>query len=315
MDDIAVRIQTLSRRLALLERRTADETAAIRAELAALQGVGPQPVVAPAASPIRELAPERPTREPVDLSRLAGPAGLAVAGGVVTLLGIGFVFALAASRGWIGPAVRCSIGGGVSIVLVGLALLIRRRYGHVVAGLAAAGVGIGGLYITVYAASRGYHLLWTGTALGAVVAVAFLAAALALAWSSELLAVLGLVAVVIAPPVVEGKLTALGLAASAIATAAALAIGRERNWRILGGSSYGLLFAQTAVYVVDARRGGIFGGDQNDWHHRGAATALAIATVVLALAGAAAYGRGRRDVDAFVALLATSTLALSLLGV
>ena len=58
-----------------------------------------------------------PRRERVDLSWLAGPTGLAVAGGVVTLLGIVFVFALAASRGWIGPAVRCSIGGGVSILL------------------------------------------------------------------------------------------------------------------------------------------------------------------------------------------------------
>jgi uncharacterized membrane protein len=295
MDDTAVQIQTLGRRLALLERRTADETAAIRAELAALQGIGPQPVAAP-------TAPKRPAREPVDLSWLTGPTGLAVAGGVVTLLGIVFVFALAASRGWIGPAVRCSIGGGVSLLLVGVAVQVRRRYGNVVAGLGAAGAGIGGLYITIYAASRGYHLLWTGTALGAVVAVALLAAALSLAWSSELLAVLGLVAVVIAPPIVEGKLTTLGLAASAIATAAALAIGLERNWRVLGGLAYGLLFVQTAVYLFDS-------------HHHGAATAVVIATGALALAGAAAYGRGGRDIDRFVGLLATSTLALSLLGV
>jgi uncharacterized membrane protein len=295
MDDTAVQIQTLGRRLALLERRTADETAAIRAQLAALQSKAPQPVAPP-------TPPKRPAPQPVDHSWVAGPTRHALAGGVVTLLGILFVFALAASRGWIGPAVRCSIGGGVSLLLVGVAVLVRRRYGYVVAGLAAAGAGIGGLYITTYAAGRGYHLLWTGTALGAVVAVALLAAALALAWSSELLAVLGLVAVVIAPPTVEGKLTTLGLAASAIATAAALAIGRERNWRILGGLAYGLLFAQTAVYLFDSH------------HHRDAA-ALAIATGVLALAGAAGYGRGRSDLDGFVGCLATSTLLLSLLGV
>jgi uncharacterized membrane protein len=318
MDEIAVRIQTLGRRLALLEQRTADETAAIRAELAALQGVvSPGTAVTPELA--RDVVPERPAHKPVDLSRLAGPTGLAVAGGVVTLLGIVFVFALAASRGWLGPAVRCSIGGGVSLLLVGLAVVIRRRYGHLVAGLAAAGAGIGGLYITLYAASRGYHLLWTGTALAAVVAVALLAAALALAWSSELLAVLGLVAVVLAPPTVEGTLTAVGLAASVVAAAAALAIGAERSWRVLGGLSYGSLFAQTVVYVFDARRrdvfDGVVGGARYDWHHRGAATAVALATAGLALAGAAAYSRGRRDVDGFVALLATSTIALSLLGV
>ena len=84
----------------------------------------------------------------------------------MTLLGIVFVFALAASRGWIGPAVRCTIGGGVSVSLVGASLIIRRRFGHVVAALAAAGAGIGGSYVTLYAASRGYHLLGARRRLG-----------------------------------------------------------------------------------------------------------------------------------------------------
>lgn len=313
MDDIDVRIEALSRRLALLERRTADEASAIRAELAALQG---RRVAVPAAAPPAQVV-TRPDRKPRDLSWLAGPTGLAVAGGVVTLLGIVFVFALAASRGWIGPAVRCSIGGGVSVVLVGAAVVIRRRFDHLVAGLAAAGAGIGGMYITLYAASRGYHLLWTGTVLGAVVAVALLAAALALAWGSELLAVLGLVAVVIAPPTVEGKLTTLGLAASAVATAAALAIGRGRNWRALGGLAYTLLFAQAAVYIFEARRRGVLDavtGYRNEWPHRGTAGALAIAVLALALAGAAAYGHRRARIDGFRGLLATSTLPLMLLA-
>jgi uncharacterized membrane protein len=315
MADIDIKIQTLNRRVALLERRTADETAAIRAELAALQGHNPKPVVV--SEPVRDFVPAPPKRERVDLSWLAGPTGLAVAGGVVTLLGIVFVFALAASRGWIGPSVRCAIGGGVSILLLGLAVMIRRRFGHLVAGVAAAGVGIGGLYITLYAASRGYHLLGTGAVWAAVVVVAILAAALALAWSSELLAVLGLAAVVIAPPTVEGDLTALGLTASALATAAALAIGRGRDWRILGGLSYSLLVAQVAVYVFDARVHDVFDGlgGHAGWHHRLSATSLAIETCVLAIVGAVTYGRGRRGIEGFTALLATSTLPLSLLSV
>jgi uncharacterized membrane protein len=129
MDDTAERIETLTRRLALLERRMADETAAIRAELAALQGYEPARMptsVEPSVAP-------RIGRMSRDLSWLAGSTGLAVAGGAVTLLGIVFVFALAASRGWIGPAVRCAIGGGVSVLLIGASLIIRRRYGHVVA--------------------------------------------------------------------------------------------------------------------------------------------------------------------------------------
>jgi hypothetical protein len=307
MDDIDARIQTLNRRLALLERRTADETAAIRAELATLRG-----------RPANLRTPSAPAaRTQRDLSWLAGPTGLAIAGGVVTLLGIVFVFALAASRGWIGPAVRCSIGGGVSLVLLALALEIRRRFGHLVAALAAAGVGIGGLYVTLYAASRGYHLVGATSVWAGVVVVAALAVALALAWETELLAVLGLAAVVIAPPTVEGHLIALGLGASAVAATAAMGLGALRRWRALGGVSYTLLWAQTAVYVVEARDGffGERGNDVGTWHHRAAATGLAITVVVLALAGVAAYGRGRRALDGFTSLLAASTLPFSLLAV
>ncbi|MGN6798126.1 MAG: DUF2339 domain-containing protein [Gaiellaceae bacterium] len=269
MDDTAVRIQTLSRRLALLERRTAAETAAIRAELDALQGATPSP---PAPAPIAA----RPVREAPDLSWLEGPTGLAVAGGAVTLLGIVFVFALAASRGWIGPAVRCSIGGGVSVLLVGLSLEVRRRFGHVIAALSAAGVGIAGCYITLYAASRGYDLLGSQAVWAAVIVVAVSAVWLAIAWGTQLLAILGLAAVVIAPPTVEGHLTALGLGASAIAATAAMALGAHRSWRLLGGLAYVLLFAQVGVYVLEAG-------------HIGRAAVLASAVFALAVAGAAVY--------------------------
>ena len=97
----------------------------------------------PAATPGRagRRVEQRSERKAVDLSWLEGPTGLAVAGGAVTLLGVVFVFALAASRGWIGPAVRCSIGGGVSVALVGASLIVRRRFGHMVAALAASGAG------------------------------------------------------------------------------------------------------------------------------------------------------------------------------
>ena len=233
------------------------------------------------------------------------------------MLGIVFLFALAASRGWIGPAVRCSIGGGVSALLVGAALVARQRFGQVAAALAAAGAGIGGFYVTLYAASRGYHLLGTGFVWAAVVVVAGLAAAMALAWSSELLAVLGLVAVVAAPPVVEGKLTGLGLGASVLAAAVALGLGQERRWRVLGGLAFGLTLAQVAVYVVDSRWHSLddLGRFHVEWEHRGTAGLLACAVLALALAGAAAYQRRSGQLDWFAAALASVSLPFALLSV
>lgn len=315
MDDLAVRVQTLNRRLALLERRTADEAAAIRAELAALQGGRPeQPAAAPTRPEPFSVAPER---KPIDLSWLEGPTGLAVTGGTVTLLGIVFVFALAASRGWIGPAVRCSIGGGVSILLVALALVVRRRYGHAIAALAAAGAGLGGCYVTLYAASRGYHLLGPEVVWAAVVLIAAAAVWLALSWQAELLAVLGLATVVVAPPTVEGHLSALGLGASVVAAAAALALGAYRSWRLLGGLSYSLLFAQVAVYVADSRSTTFSFDDAGPltWQHRGAAALLAAAVFALAVAGASAYRRPAPHVDMISGALASSSLLLALIAV
>ena len=171
----------------------------------------------------------------------------------MTLFGIILVFALAVNRGWIGPTIRCLIGAAVSALLVGGALWIRRRFGFAASALAGAGAGIGGFYVTLYAASRGYHLLGNGFVWAAVVITAALAVTLAVSWKSELLAVLGLGAVVIAPWVVEGRLSGTGLGASLCAAAAAVAVGQRERWRTLGGLSYGLALAQLAVYVVGAR--------------------------------------------------------------
>ena len=41
---------------------------------------------------------------------LLGARGLAIVGGLVTLLGVTFLFVLAANRGWIGPVARVATG-------------------------------------------------------------------------------------------------------------------------------------------------------------------------------------------------------------
>jgi hypothetical protein len=58
-----------------------------------------------------------------------GAKGLAVAGGVVTVLGIVFFFALAVNRGWIGPGARVVLGAAASTIVFigGLELRHRRR--------------------------------------------------------------------------------------------------------------------------------------------------------------------------------------------
>src|SRR4051794_9911848 len=70
------------------------------------------PVMPPAAPPREFRLP--PEHEPFDLSRLLGARTLALTGGIVSLLGIVFFFALAVQRGWIGPVARVSLGAAAS---------------------------------------------------------------------------------------------------------------------------------------------------------------------------------------------------------
>jgi uncharacterized membrane protein len=303
MDIADARIEALSARLEKLEQRTADEAAAIRVELAELRGLDLarwQPAEIPIWPPVRPARHAPRAKAAADLSWLTGPRALSLAGGVVTLLGIVFVFVLAASRGWIDPAVRCGIGGAVSALLVGSAVFAQQRFGRLEVALAGAGTGIGGLYVTLYAASRGYHLVGSGFIWAAVAAVAALAVGLALAWSSQLLAVLGLVAVVVAPPAVEGRFTVLGLGASVVAAAAALGLGGLRNWRWLGGLAYGLSLAQTALYIGEIHR------------HSSNRGPLACGVFALAIAGAAAYQSRHETLNRFSAAIAAASLPFAL---
>ncbi len=241
MDDVHREhaIAELTARITSLERRTTDDVAALRAELQAVEAAAHVPWQS-------ETKPARPAaaRPQHDLSWLVGPRGFALAGGVVTLLGLAFLFALASSRGWVGPGMRCVFGVALSLCLIGVGVAVKRRFANDVSARAAVGTGIAGLYLSLFAATSLYHLVPQELAWPAVVAVGALAVAFALAWSSQMLASLGLVTSAVAPPLLAGQLTAREVGAAAIATIAALAVGQARSWRFVGLATYAVGFAQ-----------------------------------------------------------------------
>ena len=87
-----------------------------------------RPAAAPRACPRATAAP-KPKRE-IDWAAVFGAKGLAVAGGVVTVLGIVFFFALAVNRGWVGPGARVALGSAASLLVFVAGLELRRRYGR-----------------------------------------------------------------------------------------------------------------------------------------------------------------------------------------
>jgi hypothetical protein len=200
------------------------------------------------------VPPLRPRPEPVeiDFSALFGPKALAIAGGVVTLLGVVFFFILAVDRGWVGPVGRVALGGSASTLLFLTGLELRRRFGTTHAALAAVGSGIAGAYATLLAATVLYHLIPPGAALVVAAGIAATGLATALAWRSELVAGLGLIGALLAPAALalQGGITAVGTAFAALVLAATAAVAIRRSWRGLLVAGIAASAPQIAALVL-----------------------------------------------------------------
>jgi uncharacterized membrane protein len=239
--DYQWRLQRLERELEELKREagTRSEPAAPPIRLPA-----PLPKPKPAALPMQRRAPVAPARPRprLELSDLLGARALAVAGGVVTLLGIVFFFVLAVNRGWIDPTARVGFGATASLLVFGAGLELRRRYGETHSALAAVGAGIAGGYVTLLCASAVYGLIPNAAALAFAAAIGATGLATALVWRSELVAALGLVGATLAPLAVaaDNGITGVGTAFAVIALTATAVVAVRHRWRKL-------LFAGTAA--------------------------------------------------------------------
>jgi uncharacterized membrane protein len=211
-------------------------------------GVPPQPVIRPLEEPApMELESPAPTPrepwiepQPARLDRaaawlraeLTGARAFAVAGGAVTLLGVIFLFVLAADRGWVGPGERVALGAVASLGVLAVGLALRARYGLVYAALGAVGAGIAGAYATLAAATILYGYLPSWGALLIAAGIASVGAGIALAWSSQILAGLALVGAAAAPGLValDDGISWQGPAFALIVFAATVAVASRRRW-------------------------------------------------------------------------------------
>jgi hypothetical protein len=222
----------------------------------------PIPVAAPVArpKPPPPPAPPPPARPPepswwsgLTFADLFTAKVLAWVGGLVTLLGVLFFFVLAVNRGWIGPTARVSLGAIASTLVFSAGLYVRRQYGHLYySAYAAAGAGIGGGYGTLLAARLQYDLVSDWTALIIAAAIASIGVATALAWSSELIAGLGLIGATIAPAAVglqDGELSSAGTAFAALVFAGTAIVALGRRWQVLLVIGVAATLPQVAVLV------------------------------------------------------------------
>jgi uncharacterized membrane protein len=264
--ELPTRLDDFARRLAALER----ELAELR-QLARPRQVTPPIPPPPVVPPAPEYAPPPPSptptrvRQPVaerkparqfDWSVLVGAKALAWAGGAVTLLGIVFFFVLAVNRGWIGPTTRVVLGSMASVVVFSAGLYIKRRFEELYhSALAAVGTGISGGYMTLLAAKLLYDLVPDWGALALAAAIATVGVVTALAWSSELIAVLGLVGATLAPGAIgldTGDLSSAGTGFAALVFAGTAIVAIRKRWRMLLIAGFAASMPQVVVLVAQA---------------------------------------------------------------
>ena len=303
---VADRIDQLERKLLALQRELQEVRTLAYHESRRPAPAERPPIPSPPPRPRREYVPippppARPPRRQIDYGKLLSAAGLAWAGGVVTLLGIVFLFVLAVESGWIGPEVRVAFGGAASVLLVGAAAVLHRLFGRLDAALGAAGAGIAGAYATLLAATALYHLISESVALGLAAVIASFGLFLALRWSSQLIAGIGLIGAILAPvaEAFEGGLTTVGTAFAAVVTGAAIVVGIARNWPRLAGLAAIAGGLQGAVLVLAERSPDpgvvatasafafVFAAGGVGWHLRRPRLALAGLPSVLLLASGA----------------------------
>lgn len=198
----------------------------------------PRPAVRPHVPEAQTRAPwtppwlELPSLQELK-GRVTATVVLAWLGGIIATLGLTFLFVVAAQRGWFTPPLRIASGAIVSFGLLALSLRFHRNPERVWAVLAAAGTGIAGLYVTIYAATQVYGYIDEPTALALVAAVAVLGTVVALMIDAQPMAVFAVSAAILAPLSVSRDVTSAGVAFAAVIGSIGLAVMLRREWRLV----------------------------------------------------------------------------------
>jgi len=237
--------------------------ARLRASLEVETSAAPESWVSPQAQPVpspasiaagapvqpRRPAPSSPPTHsaPTPVARPTQPSWwqregtvtrvLALAGAVVTLIGVALLLALAMQQGWFVPELRVALGVTLAVGLVVAAHLVRARESArgrssaAPVAIAATGYAAGYLDVVAVTAVYGWVPRTAGLAIAAGVAVTGLL--LARRWERQLLAVITVLgATLLAPVVTDGVGTEVSLFVVVLSGAALLARG-DRGWPAL----------------------------------------------------------------------------------
>ena len=160
-----------------------------------------------------------------------------------------FFVVMAVHNGWIGVGARMGLAFAASAALVGFGVWLYERRGQTQAALATVASGLAALYASTAATTLHYHLL--SPVLGLVIAgaVGALALVLAVRWSSQQIAGIGIVGSLLAPVFVGAGTSTSSLVFMTIALLAAIGVVVERGWAWLALVAYVVSVPQAASWL------------------------------------------------------------------
>jgi hypothetical protein len=249
-------------RLAALER----QVAALAAEVALLRAsrhVDPSPRPSPPASPVSPVSPPRPPVHPHpaitgdEIESLVGRYGTLIFAALVILMGVGVLIKVAVLRGLLTPEVRVSIGA-IAAAGMGVAGLYFHRRGDVRYGNVLLALSLAMVDLVAWGAGPRFGLVPIPVALAIVDVVAIALVALALRDESEFLFCVAVAGALSAPFVTsDGTGTApVLLAYGAIVLVGALRAIRDARWwrgfAVLSAGALVYAFAAATMPIVAA---------------------------------------------------------------
>jgi len=207
------------------------------------------PKVAPVREPLVIPASAASSRLPEpDLESKIGGHWLNRAGIVTVLIGVSYFFKYAFENQWVGPAGRVLIG-----LIVGMGVVVCseyvRRSGYDGFSYSLKAVGIGVLYLSLWASSQFYKLIPNGMAFAAMVGVSAATIALALWEDAEVTAAFGVLGAFITPAALStGENNAVSLFAylTLLDFVALILLSRRLWFRIAIGSFVGTVIFYSA---------------------------------------------------------------------
>jgi uncharacterized membrane protein len=148
--------------------------------------IPPKPVVAP------PKFAQMPQRSSEDLEGTIGKLWLNRIGIIAILIGVAYFLKYAFDSGWIGPGGRVAIGliAGIAVVVWSESF---RRKGSAAFSYSLKAIGVGILYLSLWAASQYFHLVPASVAFVAMIVVTASTITLALTQDAEILAVYAMI--------------------------------------------------------------------------------------------------------------------------